>query len=162
MKSPTGESRTPRQGVEEGIIRIYLIAGRILCGLFPHAVLRRTPSASASVSAGTGARRIPERPGARGWTERAEGASGEEAAPRGRASRGAGLSNFPGGCCCATFFLPYDRPLEKSGGAARGSPTPPEPRLRCGRSAQAPAASGAGGHPSSLRGLLSLGSFPRV
>lgn len=106
MKLQTRENRTLRKGVEDRIIRIYLIAGaNPLRSVSPDAVFVSTSSASALISVDTGALAgFLKGRGAQGWTERAEGgvrggggSRGRCAGrPRGRASRGAGLSNFPG------------------------------------------------------------------
>lgn len=135
MKSQTRENTTLRKGVEDRIIRLYLIAGAnslrsvspLLCSyLFCVLVDLRGPR---------GARWIPERPGGTGLDAAGGGGRqgrrrvpqavlGASAGAVGARGRGAGLSNFPGVCCFVTF-LPSLRPtIRKKWRRGERSPDP--------------------------------------
>lgn len=87
MKLQTRENRTLRKGVEDRIIRIYLIAGaNPLRSVSPDAVFVRTSSASALISVDTGALAgFLKGRGRRAGPSGRRGASGEEAGPAGGA-----------------------------------------------------------------------------
>lgn len=145
MKSQTRERRLCVR-VEGSIINIYLagrlsplqsiflaFASRVFCSyLFPICVDLRGPRGGSVGSCkagrgGAGARGagpggMSRGPGPAGRARPRVGARGR---PRGRASRGAGLSNFPGICCFVTFQSL--RPLKKKKKKCRRSARSPDP-----------------------------------